>query len=78
MSEHYILICEDNEIGIFTGVYEAYERKLDHSTTVLQVGEEENLRLFAEYIRITPSQEKAEKVMRTIRKRFGTETLRII
>ena len=78
MSEHYILICEDSEIGILTGVYEAYERKLNHDTTVLQVGEEENLRLFAEYIRIIPSQEKADKVIRTIRRRFGEETLRII
>ena len=56
---------------IFTGIYEAYEKKLDHDTTVLQVGEEDNLRLFATYIRITPSQEKAEKVIRTIRNRFG-------
>lgn len=78
MNEHYILVCEDSETGILTGVYEAYERKLDHDTTILQVGEEENLRLFAEYIRITPSQEKAEKVIRTIRRRFGEETLRII
>ena len=78
MSEHYILVCEDSETGILTGVYEAYERKLNHDTTVLQVGEEENLRLFAEYIRIVPSQEKTDKVIRTIRRRFGAETLRII
>lgn len=78
MSEHYILECEDSETGILTGVYEAYERKLNHDITVLQVGEEENLRLFAQYIRIVPSYEKAEKVIRTIRRRFGEETLRII
>ena len=78
MNEYYILVCEDNETGILTGIYEAYERKLNHDTTVLQVGEEENLRLFAEYIRIVPSQEKAEKVIRTVRRRFGEETLRII
>ena len=78
MSEHIILVCEDSNIGIFTGIYEAYERKLNHDTTVLQVGEEENLRLFAEYITITPSEEKAEKVIRTIRRRFGEETMRII
>lgn len=78
MNEHYILVCEDSETGILTGIYVAYERKLDHDTTILQVGEEENLRLFAEYIRIVPSQEKAAKVIRTIRRRFGEETLRII
>lgn len=78
MNEHYILVCEDSDIGILTGVYEAYERKLDHETTVLQVGEEDNLRLFAEYIRIMPLPQKAEKVIRTVRRRFGEETLRII
>ena len=78
MSEHVILICEDSSVGIFTGIYEAYEKKLDHDTTVLQVGEEDNLRLFAEYVRIVPSMEKAEKVIRTIRRRFGEETMRII
>lgn len=78
MNGHYILICEDSETGILTGIYEAYERKLDHASTILQVGEEENLRLFAEYIRIIPSQEKSDKVIRTIRRKFGTETLRII
>lgn len=78
MGEHIILVCEDSNIGIFTGIYEAYERKLNHDATVLQVGEEENLRLFAEYIRIAPSEEKAGKVIRTIRRRFGEETMRII
>lgn len=78
MNGHIILVCEDSNIGIFTGIYEAYERKLDHDTTVLQIGEEDNLRLFAEYITITPSQEKAEKVIRTIRRRFGEETMRIV
>lgn len=78
MSEHVIMVCEDSSIGIFTGIYEAYERKLNHDTTVLQVGEEDNLRLFAKYIRITPSEEKAEKVIRTMHRRFGEETTRII
>jgi len=78
MGEHYILICEDSVAGILTGIYEAYERKLNHDTTVIQVGEEENLRLFAEYIRVVPSQEKADKVIRTIRRRFGEETWHIM
>lgn len=78
MKEHIILICEDSIEGIFTGIYEAYEQKLNHDTTVLQVGPEENLRLFAEYVTVTPSEEKAKKVIRTIRSRFGEETLRIV
>lgn len=78
MAEQIILVCEDSDTGILTGVYEAYERKLDHDRTVIQVGEEENLCLFSEYIKIETSNTKAEKVIRTIEKRFGRETLQII
>lgn len=78
MAEQIILVCEDSDTGILTGIYEAYERKLDHDRTVIQVGEEENLCLFSEYIKIEPSPVKAEKVIRTIEKRFGRETLQII
>lgn len=78
MEEYVILVCEDSEIGIFTGIYEAYERKMDHEAVRLQVGEEENLRLFSKYIAIAPSQVKAQKVIRTIERRFGKETLQII
>lgn len=76
--EQKILVCEDSDVGILTGIYEAYERKVDHNTTYLQVGEEENMRLFSSYIEIIPSKLKAEKVIRTIERRFGRETLQII
>ena len=78
MEEQKILVCEDSDIGILTGVYEAYERKLNHASTYLQVGEEENLRLFSSYIEVIPSKLKAERVIRTIDRRFGRETLQII
>lgn len=78
MENQKILVCEDSDIGILTGIYEAYERKLDHGSTYLQIGEEANLRLFSSYIEIMPSKSKAEKVIRTIERRFGRETLQII
>lgn len=78
MGEQVILVCENSETGILTGIYEAYERRLDHESTYLQVGEEENLRLFSSYISIAPSETKAEKVIRTIERRFGRETLQIL
>lgn len=68
-----ILICEDSQEGIFTGIYAAYEWKCDPEVTILQVGEEENLRLFASYRHVAPDGIKAEKVARTIRRRFGEE-----
>ena len=78
MEENIILVCEDSNIGILSGVYEAYEKKLNHASTYLQVGEGENLKLFSSYIQVSPSKLKAEKVIRTIDRRFGRETLQII
>ncbi len=49
MNEKY-LICEDSLEGIFTGIYEAYAFREGHEHIHLQIGEEENLRLFAEYV----------------------------
>ena len=71
--EETILVCDDSFVGIFTGVYEAYARKLHHELTRIQIGKEENLRLFAEYIVIEPSEEKTVKVSRTLQKRLGEE-----
>lgn len=78
MEENTILVCEDSNEGIFTGIYEAYAKKLDHSTTVIQIGEEGELRLFSRYIPITTDKEKADKVINTIRNKFGMEALQLI
>jgi len=68
-----ILICEDSVEGVFTAVYEAYERKYNHDDTYIQVGSEENFRLFSEYSQITTNNVKAGKVANTLRKRFGVQ-----
>ena len=73
MNEDRILVCEDSQEGIFTGIYEAYERKCDPEHTRIQAGEEGNLCLFCEYVSVAPDAEKAEKVARTLRRRFGEE-----
>ena len=68
-----IFICEDSQEGVFTGIYDAYALKCDHDSTYIQVGEDGNLRLFAEYRKIIPDMQKADKVRRTILSRFGEE-----
>ena len=73
MEQTRILVCEDSQEGIFTGIYEADERRCDPLRTKLQAGEEGNLCLFADYIRVVPDPGKAEKVARTLRGRFGAE-----
>lgn len=73
MEEKY-LICEDSLEGIFTGIYDAYALREDHKNIHLQVGEEDNLRLFAVYIRVAADREKAAKVAGTICRRLGEGT----
>ncbi len=67
------LICEDSLEGIFTGIYDAYASRRPHQENHIQIGEEENLRLFAEYREVTADSSKAAKVARTINREFGTE-----
>ncbi|MDE6319911.1 MAG: TIGR03915 family putative DNA repair protein [Lachnospiraceae bacterium] len=72
MNEKY-LICEDSLEGIFTGIYEAYALRQGHEHIHLQIGEEENLRLFAEYMYIVPDSVKTDKVARTLKTRLGED-----
>lgn len=70
MEEKY-LICEDTLEGIFTGIYEAYALREGHEHVHIQIGEEENLRLFASYLYITPDPVKTGKVVETLKRRLG-------
>ncbi len=70
MEEKY-LICEDSLEGIFTGIYEAYALREGHAHVHIQVGEEENLRLFANYVHIPSDFVKTQKVADTLMKRLG-------
>lgn len=67
------LICEDSLEGIFAGIYEAYALRQGHARLHLQMGEEENLRLFARYLHVSPDPSKADKVAGTLRRRLGEE-----
>ena len=70
MEEKYI-ICEDSLEGIFTGIYEAYALREGHAHVHLQLGEEDNLRLFAVYLPVSSDPVKTEKVVQTLRSRLG-------
>ncbi|MGN1179684.1 MAG: TIGR03915 family putative DNA repair protein [Suilimivivens sp.] len=71
--EEYYLICEDSLEGIFTGIYDAYLKKLPHDRIHLCVGEEENYRLFAVYENCVPDEKKTVSVAKTIIREFGEE-----
>ncbi len=67
----YVFVCQDSLEGIFTGVYDACSSKLGHRNIRLFTGEPENYELFCEYIPVSPSAEKTEKVINTLISRFG-------
>lgn len=69
-----ILLCDSTPEGIFTGIYEAYERKCNPEYTHIQLGEAYEYQLFSEYIPVKTSTQKAEKVERTIRKKCSELT----
>lgn len=72
MEEKYI-ICEDSLEGIFTAIYDAYALKDGHEHIHVQVGEEDNYRLFAVYLYSQPDFVKTNKVIRTLKSRLGEE-----
>ncbi|MCM1039320.1 MAG: TIGR03915 family putative DNA repair protein [Ruminococcus sp.] len=73
MQEEKYLICEDSIEGVFSGIYDAYALREGHEHLHLQIGEEENLRLFAYYLYIQPDAVKTRKVAQTIQKRLGLD-----
>lgn len=66
-----VLQCDDSVEGVFTGIYEAYARKYKLDNVRIITGDEDELRLFANYERIITDVEKSGKVARTIRRLAG-------
>jgi len=63
--------CEDSLESIFTAIYNAYEEKRDHNDTEICLDEE--LQLFAEYVKVRADEEKTIKVIRTLERQFGRD-----
>lgn len=69
----YTYICENSIDGILTGVYDAYADRHPRNEIHLNAHEPENLSLFTQYLTVKPDSEKAAKVARTLKSRFGQE-----
>lgn len=63
--------CEDSLESIFTAIYNAYEEKRNHRDTRIQL--DDDLQLFAEYVKVNTDWNKAAKVMGTLERQFGEE-----
>lgn len=70
--------CEDTLTGIMTGVYDAWDSRLGHDHVKLQIAQDQDMELFCEYVLVMPDLLKAEKVLRTVRKRLGEEAYEMI
>lgn len=68
-----VFCCEDTVDGIFSAVYEAWASKRGLNYVTVQVGENQNYRLFTEYKQVKTDSEKAGKVGNTIWKKMGPE-----
>lgn len=69
----YTYICEDSIDGILTGVYDAVAARHSHDEIHLSAHEPENLSLFTQYVPVQTDSEKASKVARTLKSRFGQD-----
>ena len=65
--------CEESLDGILTGVYDAWASRLGHKAVRLETEAQANLELFCRYRQVPADLEKADKVLRTIRRRMGEE-----
>lgn len=63
--------CEDSMEGIFTAIYRIYEDKNQHQECCVSIDGE--LFLLAEYRQVETDRQCAEKVIRTLYRRFGEE-----
>ncbi len=68
-----IFVCPDSFEGILCGVYDAWMSRLGHANVALELADTGNLRLFAEYRQVEETAEKAEKVMKVVRRKAGQE-----
>ena len=73
-----IFWCEDSLDGILTGIYDAWDSRLGHNNVRLKTEEQDSLELFCEYRQVKTDGVKAEKVLRTIRKRLGEEAFEAV
>lgn len=68
-----VLLCENTMEGIYSGIYQAYEKKCDPENTRLALETEYEPELFDECMEAAADPEKAVKVKRTLEREFGRQ-----
>lgn len=73
--------CEDTPEGIFTAIYDAGMSGYGHDFIRIQAqtpGLHENIDLFSEYITVETNEEKAQKVLRSVKEKISIEVYKHI
>lgn len=73
-----IFLCRDSLEGILCGVYDAWMSRLGHSNVKLLLDTEYNFELFSEYREAAITEEKTEKVIRSIRSKISEDAYRFV
>lgn len=73
-----MLICTDNFDNMMTGIYEAWAYERDGYEIEILTGENQMYSLFCECCQIETDSDKADKVVRTIRRKLGTEIFQYV
>lgn len=68
-----VFLCQDSIEGILSGVYDAWASKEGHDNVKLALRGAGDMELFAEYVAVPADYEKAEKVLRTLKRRMHFE-----
>ena len=69
--EKTVLLCDDDLESIYSAIYEAFILKLNPAKTHIHFEDRENVEFFTEYIYVDKDEEKAEKVHKALKRKFG-------
>ena len=68
-----IFVCEDQFEWILCGIYDAWDSGLGHGNVRVETRRNTTMELFADYEEVSFDQEKAEKVIRSVKRKLPEE-----
>jgi len=73
-----VFYCENSFYGILTCIYDAWDSGYGHANVKLIIGEPVEYELFCKYIKVYINEEKAEKVIRSIKSKLSNDIYKIV
>ena len=73
MEHDIIIICDDDFDGILSAIYDAWTYKLKGRNVKIEVGSNQNIRLFSDYIEVSTDYNKSNKVAKSIKEKLSED-----